>query len=156
MTHFKTHSPKSADVMHVTRNDRVVTWELNRPEQDNGLDIDTLQAMESSLTELERDAKQRVCLLVLGKPMMFSTGLDGELVKTCFGDAAIFREIADRLNAVLDRLEALPLISIACIEGVCRLGGLELALACDMRNMSMEMRHACKKIKPPFYGFPAY
>ena len=46
MTHLKTHSPKSADVMHVIRNDRVVTWELNRPEQDNGLDIDTLQAME--------------------------------------------------------------------------------------------------------------
>jgi enoyl-CoA hydratase/carnithine racemase len=132
MTHLKTHSPKSADVMHVIRNDRVVTWELNRPEQDNGLDIDTLQAMESSLTELERDAKQLVCLLVLGKPAVFSTGLDGELLKTCFGDAAIFREVVDRLNAILDRLETLRLISVACVEGVCRLGGFELALACDM------------------------
>ncbi len=134
MTKYESYFPQvgEADVMHVTRNDRVVTWELNRPEQDNGLDIDTLQAMGSSLTELERDAKQLVCLLVLGQPAVFSTGLDGELLKTCFGDAAIFREVVDRLNAVLDRLEALPFFSVACVEGVCRLGGLELALACDM------------------------
>lgn len=132
MTHFTTHSLKPGDAVHVTRNDRVVTWELNRPEQDNGLDIDTMQAMELSLTELERDAKQLTCLLVVGQPEVFSTGLDGELLKTCFGDAAIFREVVGRLNGVLDRLEALPLISIACIEGICRLGGLELALACDM------------------------
>jgi len=38
----------------------------------------------------------------------------------------------DRLNAVLDRVEALPFLSVACVEGICRLGGLELALVCDM------------------------
>ena len=38
----------------------------------------------------------------------------------------------DRLNAVLDRVEALPFLSVACVEGICRLGGLELALACDV------------------------
>ena len=85
MTHLTIHSHESADVLRVTRNDRVVTWELNRPERDNGLDIYTLQAMESSLRELERDAEQLVCLLVLGQPAVFSTGLDAELVKTCFG-----------------------------------------------------------------------
>ena len=134
MTKYESYFPQvgEADVMNVTRNHRVVTWELNRPEQDNGLDIGTLQAMESSLTELERDAKQLACLLVLGQPAVFSTGLDGEILKTCFGDAEIFREVVERLNAVLDRLETLPFVSVACVEGVCRLGGFELALACDM------------------------
>ena len=132
MTHLAIHSHESADVVRVTRNDRVVTWELNRPERDNGLDIYTLQVMESSLRELERDAEQLACLLVLGQPAVFSTGLDAELVKTCFGDAVFFREVVDRLNAVLDRVEALPFLSVACVEGICRLGGLELALVCDM------------------------
>jgi enoyl-CoA hydratase/carnithine racemase len=37
----------------------------------------------------------------------------------------------DRLNAVLDRLERLPLISVACVDGVCRLGGFEGELRRD-------------------------
>ncbi|UCE62576.1 MAG: enoyl-CoA hydratase/isomerase family protein [Nitrospirota bacterium] len=118
--------------MLITRNDRIVTWELNRPGQDNGLDIATFQAMESSLTELEHEAQRLNCLLVYGGLTVFSTGLDSELLKICFGDAAIFHEVVERLNRVLDRLEALPFISIACIEGLCKLGGLELALACDL------------------------
>jgi enoyl-CoA hydratase len=119
--------------MQVTHRDRVVTWELNRPDQENGLDISTLESMELSLTELEREAEQRVvCLLVVGHPTVFSTGLDSDLLESCFADAVIFHEVVDRVNRVLDRLETLPLISIACVEGPCRLGGLELALACDL------------------------
>ena len=125
-------SDEPAVAVHVTRKDRVITWELNRPEQDNGIDMATLEVMELSLTELEREAQGLTCLLVVGKPRVFCTGLDGELLKTCFGDAAIFREVVDRLNRLLDRLEMLPFVSIACVEGVCRLGGLELALACDL------------------------
>ena len=119
--------------MKITHCNQVVTWELNRPEQDNGLDLATIQSMELSLTELERESEQRVtCLLVVGHPAVFSTGLDSDLLETCFADAVTFRKVVDRMNRVLDRLEALPLISIACVEGHCRLGGLELALACDL------------------------
>ena len=119
--------------MQVTHRNRVVTWELNRPEQDNGLDIATIRSMELSLTELELESEQRAtCLLVVGHPTVFSTGLDSDLLETCFADAVIFRKVVDRMNRVLDRLEALPLVSIACVEGPCRLGGLELALACDL------------------------
>lgn len=119
--------------MQVIHRNRIVTWELNRPEQDNGLDIATIQSMELSLTELECESDQKVtCLLIVGHPAVFSTGLDSDLLETCFADAVIFREVVDRINRMLDRLEALPLISIACVEGTCRLGGLELALACDI------------------------
>lgn len=119
--------------MQVTHRERVVTWEFNRPEQDNGLDIATIRSMEQSLTELERESENQVtCLLIIGQPTVFCTGLDSELLETCFADKVLFREVVDRMNHVLDRLEALPLISIACVEGICRLGGLELALACDL------------------------
>jgi enoyl-CoA hydratase len=132
MAHSTTDSAQPAEPMIVTRTDRVVTWQLNRLEHDNGLDIATLQTMESSLTDLERDDHQLACLLVVGQSTVFSTGLDSDLLKTCFSDRAFFRDVIVRVNCVLDRLESLPLISIACLEGVCRLGGLELALACDM------------------------
>ena len=119
--------------MQVTHSSRFVAWELNRPEQDNGFDLATIQAMEQSLTELECESDQpMVCLLVVGHPSVFSTGLDRELLASCFADPVLFRQVVDRMNRVLDRLEALPLLSIACVEGQCRLGGLELALACDL------------------------
>jgi len=118
--------------MQVIYDDRIVTWQLDRPEQNNGLDIPTMQAMESSLTELERESERLVCLLVVGQPVVFSTGLDSELLETCFKKGAFFREVVERLNRVMDRLEALSFVSIACVEGLCRLGGLELALACDL------------------------
>jgi len=36
--------------MKVSHCNQVVTWELNRPEQDNGLDLATIRSMELSLT----------------------------------------------------------------------------------------------------------
>ncbi|MEM0967300.1 MAG: enoyl-CoA hydratase/isomerase family protein [Verrucomicrobiota bacterium] len=118
--------------MQVTQQNQTITWKLNRPEHENGLDIATIESMERSLTELEREADpQVVCLLVVGQPTIFSTGLDRDLLENCFSDATLFHNVVQRVNHLLNRLEILPLVSIACVEGTCRLGGLELALACD-------------------------
>ena len=139
--------------MQVTYRNRVVIWELNRPEQDNGLDITTIRSMELSLTDLERESEQQAtCLLIVGHPEVFSTGLDSDLLETCFADAVIFREVVNRINSVLDKLEALPLVSIACVEGICKLGGLELALACDLivvgENATMSDGHLAYDAMP--------
>src|SRR5262245_10022353 len=57
-------------------------------------------------------------------------------------DIAQFRGVTDTLaietllrrgHAVLDRLDRLPLVTVAVIHGYCLGGGLEIALACDRR-----------------------
>ncbi|WP_372573086.1 enoyl-CoA hydratase/isomerase family protein [Ruegeria jejuensis] len=117
------------DVQHA---DRLMIWTLDRPAQANGIDAATMGDMEAALSALETPDSPLSCLLVQGHETVFSTGLDAEMLEVCFQDRAAFAEAVRRMGLVLDRLAALPLVTIACIDGECRLGGLELALACDL------------------------
>ncbi len=118
--------------MRIEREDRLMTWTLDRPEASNGIDEATMTAMASALDELEAAGSEVECLLIAGAGSLFSTGLDGDLLEACFRDRAEFDAVIQRTSDLLDRIEALPIVTIACVEGACRLGGLELALACDL------------------------
>ena len=48
-------------------------------------------------------------------------------------DPAQIEALLTRGHAVLDRLDRLPLLTVAVIHGYCLGGGLEVALACDYR-----------------------
>ena len=118
--------------MRVERKDRLMTWTLDRPGQANGIDEKTLADMEGALDILEAQRSDIGCLQIVVDRNVFSTGLDGDLLEVCFRDRVKFAAVAGRLRSVLDRIEALPFVTIACVDGQCRLGGLELALACDL------------------------
>jgi 3-hydroxyacyl-CoA dehydrogenase / enoyl-CoA hydratase / 3-hydroxybutyryl-CoA epimerase len=66
------------------------------------------------------------------KPGGFIAGADIAGFRGVADAARVEAEIA-RGHAVLDRLDALPLPTIAVIHGYCLGGGLEVALACDHR-----------------------
>ncbi|MEX0348053.1 MAG: enoyl-CoA hydratase/isomerase family protein [Paracoccaceae bacterium] len=118
--------------MHVQCDDRLMVWTLDRPAQSNGIDATTMADMEAALAKLETAEAQVSCLLVRGQESVFSTGLDADMLEVCFQDRAAFTAVVRRMGRVLDRLAALPQVTIACVDGDCRLGGLELALACDL------------------------
>ena len=55
-------------------------------------------------------------------------------------------------NAVFDRIEALPQVVIAALNGVTRAGAAELTLACDMRLAASHATFAVPEAK--WGGFP--
>ena len=104
---------------------------LNRPEKYNALDLALLRRLQAVVAELGEDPATRAVVL-RGTDKYFSTGMDLDDLAgvTSVADThrvlGVFRET----NAALERC---PKPVIAAIAGWCLTGGLELALACDVR-----------------------
>jgi enoyl-CoA hydratase/carnithine racemase len=84
-------------------------------------------------------------VIVSGGPKLFSGGAD---IKEMAGlGPEEMRPIVSTLGDALIRLEALPKITIAAIEGFALGGGCELAIACDVRIASREAQLGQPEIK---------
>jgi enoyl-CoA hydratase len=115
---------------------RVLT--VDRPEKLNALNSQVLEELGSAISGAERDAALR-CLVVTGAgEKAFIAGADiGELAKLTPLEG---REHSRRGQALVDRIEALPVPTIAAINGYAYGGGLELAMACAIRVASENAR----------------
>jgi enoyl-CoA hydratase/carnithine racemase len=115
----------------VERRDEVALVTLNRPAKHNALSLELLERLGSTIHELGDDARVRV-VIVRGNDRCFSTGMDLDDLSgvTAVADTqralAVFRDA----NAAIERC---PKPVIAAVAGWCLTGGLELALACDVR-----------------------
>lgn len=111
--------------------DGVARLTICNPSKRNALDHPILDAIAESLEELSR-ADVR-CLLLTGADGMFSAGYQiGEISNGSFQEEAE-RLVAHPFTAAIDALEAFPMPTLAALPGHTIGGGLELALACDLR-----------------------
>ncbi len=140
--------------MRVDTEDGVRTVTVDRPEKLNALNTEVLAALEAAFAQAQTESGLR-CLIVTGAgEKSFIAGADiGELAKLSPVEG---REHARRGQEVLDRLERLPVPTIAAINGYAYGGGLELAMACSLRvaseNAKMGLPETSLGILPGYGG----
>ena len=103
---------------------------LNRPEARNALTWDMYDSLVDACDKAEANYNVRV-FIIRGAGGAFAAGTDISQFKEFDGDAGVAYE--QRLDAVIDRIERLPLVTIAEVDGPAVGGGCALALACDLR-----------------------
>ena len=109
--------------------DGVLRLTISNPTKRNALDHPILDAIAAALRDVGDD---RVVLLT-GAGGMFSSGYDiGDIPEDVFAQEAE-RLVAHPFTEALDALESCELPTVAALPGHTIGGGLELALACDLR-----------------------
>jgi enoyl-CoA hydratase/carnithine racemase len=106
---------------------------ISNPAKRNALDHPILDAISAELTRLAGASGEARCVIITGAHGMFSAGYDiGEIPDEEFEERAE-RLVAHPFTEAIDALEAFPLPTLAVLPGHTIGGGLELALACDLR-----------------------
>lgn len=118
----------TTSAVHLERRGTTVELILNRPEVLNAENWTMADDFHAALDELEAGPDVRA-VIVTGKGRAFSSGIDlrslaaGEIKTGWF----------ERIDEALRRLELLDALTIAKIRGYALGGGLQIALACDLR-----------------------
>ncbi|CAG0923962.1 unnamed protein product [Notodromas monacha] len=110
--------------------------ELNRAKARNALSRAMIENLESALESLAEDTNTRVLVLKSGVPGVFCAGAD--LKERLTMPESQVAPFVSRLRALMSRLASLPMPTIAAVDGLAVGGGLEMALACDLRVLSSD------------------
>ncbi|MEJ8854835.1 enoyl-CoA hydratase/isomerase family protein [Variovorax robiniae] len=115
-----------------SREGAVLTLRLSNPGKANALDLHMLGQLDQHIDQVEQDASVRAVVLRGTIGGTFSSGADiaqwAPMTPGQFADEWIAHG-----NRVFGRLERLRCPTVSAIEGLCFGGGLELALATDLR-----------------------
>jgi len=121
--------------------DRIVTMTLSRPPV-NAINTEWLALLDNGLDELSARADWHV-LHLRSDQKVFCAGADLSEIRERFGaedgpdQMLAYVAAMQRLYA---RIERLPQVTLAEIGGAAMGGGLELALACDLRIVAAEAK----------------
>jgi enoyl-CoA hydratase/carnithine racemase len=120
--------------------DDVLRLTISNPAKRNALDHPILDAITATLTELSAGQSPARCVILTGAHGMFSAGYDiGEISDEEFQEGAE-RLVAHPFTEAIQALETYPHPTLAVLPGHTIGGGLELALACDLRLAAEPIR----------------
>jgi enoyl-CoA hydratase/carnithine racemase len=110
----------------------VLRLTISHPEKRGALDHPILDGLAAAVRASRDDVDAR-CIVLTGAGGMFSSGYDiGEIPDDVFAEEAE-KLVAHPFTAALQALDACEVPTLAALPGHTIGGGLELALACDLR-----------------------
>ncbi len=111
---------------------------FNRPKVLNAVNVRTFEELDELVRTVERDPAVRGVVLTGAGDKAFVAGAD--IAAMSVMSVVEARAFAERAQGVLERLERLPVPTIAAVNGYALGGGCEIALACDLVYASENAR----------------
>lgn len=122
-----------SDFIIYEKQENIGIIKLNRPPV-NTYNHDVVKALGEAIDEIRFDDGVNVAILTSNVKGLFSAGADINMLKTADPDfKAMF---CLNCQETLTKMESTPKLFIAALNGTCVGGGLEMALACDLRFMT--------------------
>ena len=132
--------------LEIVVQDHVATLTLNRPEAMNSIDPEMREQLHAAWKRIKEDDDIRVVILTGAGEKAFCTGSDLKKTmppKESFAELTFGRATSDHLLAGLDTDKPL----ICAVNGYAMGGGMELALACDIRVASDNAVFALSEVR---------
>lgn len=127
------------------REENEVHWvEIDRPGDRNALDSQMIDALMDHLARAEA-LGVRAIVYRGGGETYFIGGADGVEMYELDSDGAC--RFSKHIHALFNQMEASPILLLATIHGLCFGGGLEFALACDLRAATDGSRIGLPEVK---------
>jgi enoyl-CoA hydratase len=123
----------SADAVVVETRASSAVIRINRPAERNSLSVATLEELDAVVSRLTTRADLSA-IIFTGTGDVFASGASIRELRTLTPSTA--REFARRGQRLFQKIADARQLTIAAVNGYCMGGGLDLALACDLRYAS--------------------
>lgn len=131
--------------LHLTVDGAIATITLDRAGKLNALTMAMLEALEGACATIDRNTTVRAVIVASASDKAFCAGAD-ILAWSPLGGLGMWQRWIRDGHRVFDRLARLRQPTIAAIGGIAYGGGLELALACDLRIAAEGARFAFPEV----------
>lgn len=139
--------------LKVSESEGIAWVRINRPESLNSVNIETMKEMDHAFQSIDKNDDVKVAILTGEGDKAFISGGDIKYMDQVTASQLLNEQVDGQ--EIIRRIEELRKPVIAGINGFAFGGGIEIALACDLRIASDRAKFGCPEITlgiMPGYG----